>query len=111
MKSTWKINSLVFIITFAFIYLMAAWTRVPALVQNLVFFIVFIYYLVFVIYRHTVAVKNEMILSEKSDQHKNDFQPGMSDTSHTGQIGTALYVSPELNNSGLSVLYNQVNNS
>lgn len=52
-----------------------------------------------------------MILSEKSDQHKNDFQPGMSDTSHTGQIGTALYVSPELNNSGLSVLYNQVNNS
>lgn len=31
------------------------------------------------------------------------------DTSHTGQVGTALYVAPELNTYGPKATYNQVN--
>lgn len=45
---------------------------------------------------------------------QSDFLPAelhqseVGDTSHTGQVGTALYVAPELNTCLLKAMYNQV---
>lgn len=45
---------------------------------------------------------------------QSDFLPAelhqseVEDTSHTGQVGTALYVAPELNTCLLKAMYNQV---
>lgn len=45
---------------------------------------------------------------DSSDTHSNNLvYQTMGDTSHTGQIGTALYVAPELNTSSLKATYNQ----
>lgn len=43
------------------------------------------------------------------DLHSNNLvHQNTGDASHTGQIGTALYVAPELNTCSLKATYNQV---